>query len=78
MPWALLISIGSDYTEGVAKVGTVTALEIVSAFPGNEGLAEFVKLMEHPDLDSLPKEQITPDMGEKLRVVSRLSWQRLI
>lgn len=65
----LLIYKGSDYTDGVAKVGTVTALEILSAFPGKDGLVEFVKLMEHPDLDSLPKEQITPDMIEKIRVV---------
>ena len=37
----LALLLGSDYTEGVAGVGIVNALEIVTAFPGIEGLREF-------------------------------------
>jgi DNA excision repair protein ERCC-5 len=33
--------LGSDYTEGLTGVGPVTALEILSEFPGKDGLAEF-------------------------------------
>ena len=37
----LALLLGSDYTEGVGGVGIVNALEIVHAFPGLDGLAEF-------------------------------------
>jgi DNA excision repair protein ERCC-5 len=33
--------LGSDYTEGLPGIGPVTAVEILSEFPGREGLAEF-------------------------------------
>ncbi|KAH6650241.1 putative TOS1-like glycosyl hydrolase-domain-containing protein [Chaetomium tenue] len=33
--------LGSDYTEGLPGVGPVTALEILSEFPGKDGLSEF-------------------------------------
>ncbi|SPQ18635.1 c1063de6-9e5b-4d7e-8350-d8d5d2c4cb60 [Thermothielavioides terrestris] len=33
--------LGSDYAEGLPGVGPVTALEILSEFPGRDGLAEF-------------------------------------
>lgn len=36
---ALLL--GSDYTDGVKGVGPVNAVEILHAFPGDEGLADF-------------------------------------
>ncbi|KAL2161551.1 hypothetical protein VTH06DRAFT_8113 [Thermothelomyces fergusii] len=38
---ALAQLLGSDYTEGLPGVGPVTALEILSEFPGRDGLAEF-------------------------------------
>ena len=37
----LALLLGSDYTEGIAGVGIVNALEIVTAFPGLEGLRAF-------------------------------------
>ena len=37
----LALLLGSDYTEGVSGVGIVNALEVVTAFPGIEGLTEF-------------------------------------
>ncbi|TPX34851.1 hypothetical protein SmJEL517_g02584 [Synchytrium microbalum] len=33
--------LGSDYTEGIPGVGTVTAMEILNEFPGEDGLADF-------------------------------------
>lgn len=33
--------LGSDYTEGIAGIGPVTAIEILSEFPGREGLERF-------------------------------------
>lgn len=33
--------LGSDYTEGIKKIGPVLALELVAAFPGAKGLEDF-------------------------------------
>lgn len=33
--------LGSDYTEGLPGVGPVTAVEIISEFPGKDGLSDF-------------------------------------
>lgn len=42
--------LGSDYTEGVAGIGVVNALEVVSAWPdGLSGLAGFKQWLESPD-----------------------------
>ena len=42
--------LGSDYTEGVAGIGVVNALEVVSAWPGGlEGLAGFKQWADSPD-----------------------------
>jgi len=42
--------LGSDYTEGVAGIGVVNALEVVSAWPdGLAGLAGFKQWLESPD-----------------------------
>ena len=39
----LAMLLGSDYTPGVSGVGIVNAVEVVTAFPGYEGLCEFEK-----------------------------------
>ena len=41
--------LGSDYAEGVAGVGVVNAVEILRAFPGDEGLARFRAWVDGPD-----------------------------
>ncbi|KAK4165744.1 DNA repair protein rad13 [Cladorrhinum sp. PSN259] len=38
---ALAQLLGSDYTEGLPGIGPVTAVEILSEFPGREGLTQF-------------------------------------
>jgi hypothetical protein len=46
----LAMLLGSDYTEGVAGIGVVNALEVVSAWPGGlEGLAGFKQWADSPD-----------------------------
>lgn len=46
----LAMLLGSDYTEGVAGIGVVNALEVVSAWPGGlTGLAGFKQWLESPD-----------------------------
>jgi hypothetical protein len=42
----LALLLGSDYTEGVSGVGIVNALEVVTAFPGTEGLTDFREWVE--------------------------------
>lgn len=43
--------LGSDYTPGIAGVGVVNAVEIVSSFPGYDGLIEFEKWVNGIDED---------------------------
>lgn len=38
---SLALLLGSDYTEGIPGVGPVTAVEILSEFPGKTGLTDF-------------------------------------
>ncbi|KAK0618079.1 hypothetical protein B0T17DRAFT_495342 [Bombardia bombarda] len=48
--------LGSDYTEGLPGVGPVTALEILSEFPGKDGLAEFKDWWQDVQVQNRPKE----------------------
>ena len=43
----LALLLGSDYTEGVAGIGIVNAVEIVNAFPTEELLVNFRCLIKH-------------------------------
>ncbi|GAV72578.1 XPG_N domain-containing protein/XPG_I domain-containing protein [Cephalotus follicularis] len=47
MRMALLL--GSDYTEGVSGIGIVNAIEVVNAFPEENGLHKFREWVESPD-----------------------------
>ncbi|KAF6820695.1 DNA excision repair protein rad2 [Colletotrichum sojae] len=48
--------LGSDYTEGLPGVGPVTAVEILSEFPGGDGLAKFKGWWEEVQHNIRPKE----------------------
>ncbi|KAI1459539.1 PIN domain-like protein [Annulohypoxylon moriforme] len=48
--------LGSDYTEGLPGVGPVTAVEILSEFPGKEGLAKFKEWWQDVQINGRPKE----------------------
>lgn len=56
--------LGSDYTEGLSGVGPVTAVEILSEFPGREGLTEFRDWWQDVQVQNRPKEA---DAGSKFR-----------
>ncbi|KAI8959685.1 PIN domain-like protein [Daldinia sp. FL1419] len=48
--------LGSDYTEGLPGVGPVTAVEILSEFPGKDGLAKFREWWQDVQMNNRPKE----------------------
>lgn len=48
---SLALLLGSDYTPGIAGVGIVNAVEIMSTFPGYDGLVEFEKWVNGIDED---------------------------
>ncbi|KAI0474699.1 PIN domain-like protein [Xylaria cf. heliscus] len=48
--------LGSDYTEGLPGVGPVTAVEILSEFPGKDGLKEFHDWWQDVQVHNRPKE----------------------
>lgn len=53
---ALAQLLGSDYTEGLPGVGPVTAVEILSEFPGREGLEAFREWWQDVQNNNRPKE----------------------
>ncbi|KAI5864767.1 PIN domain-like protein [Durotheca rogersii] len=48
--------LGSDYTDGLPGVGPVTAVEILSEFPGKDGLANFREWWQDVQIHGRPKE----------------------
>ncbi|KAH7027716.1 uncharacterized protein B0I36DRAFT_327721 [Microdochium trichocladiopsis] len=48
--------LGSDYTDGLPGVGPVTAVEILSEFPGRDGLAAFRDWWQDIQMNNRPKE----------------------
>jgi len=48
--------LGSDYTDGLPGVGPVTAVEILSEFPGRNGLEAFRDWWQDIQMNSRPKE----------------------
>ncbi|RAL46874.1 hypothetical protein DM860_005153 [Cuscuta australis] len=51
----MALLLGSDYTEGVSGIGIVNAIEVVNAFPGEDGLRKFREWVESPDPTILNK-----------------------
>jgi DNA excision repair protein ERCC-5 len=62
--------LGSDYTEGIPGVGPVTAVEILSEFPGPTGLVEFKEWWQDVQLHNRPK---NADMDSPFRKKFRKS-----
>ncbi|KAI0103577.1 PIN domain-like protein [Daldinia grandis] len=56
--------LGSDYTEGLPGVGPVTAVEILSEFPGRDGLTKFREWWQDVQINNRPKEA---DQGSTFR-----------
>ncbi|KAL3526027.1 hypothetical protein ACH5RR_014399 [Cinchona calisaya] len=51
----MALLLGSDYTEGVSGIGIVNAIEVVNAFPEEDGLHKFREWIESPDPSILGK-----------------------
>ncbi|XVE67972.1 hypothetical protein DITRI_Ditri09bG0030800 [Diplodiscus trichospermus] len=51
----MALLLGSDYTEGVSGIGIVNAIEVVNAFPEEDGLHKFREWIESPDPTILGK-----------------------
>ncbi|XP_062106804.1 DNA repair protein UVH3 isoform X2 [Humulus lupulus] len=51
----MALLLGSDYTEGVSGIGIVNAIEVVHAFPEEDGLQKFRDWIESPDPTILGK-----------------------
>ncbi|MED6197134.1 DNA repair protein uvh3 [Stylosanthes scabra] len=51
----MALLLGSDYTEGVSGIGIVNAIEVVNAFPEEDGLLKFRQRVESPDPTILGK-----------------------
>ncbi|KAI1172480.1 hypothetical protein F4777DRAFT_512021 [Nemania sp. FL0916] len=62
--------LGSDYTEGLPGVGPVTAVEILSEFPGRDGLNKFHDWWQEVQVHNRPKE---PDNASTFRKKFRKS-----
>ncbi|XP_058188296.1 DNA repair protein UVH3 isoform X2 [Rhododendron vialii] len=51
----MALLLGSDYTEGVSGIGIVNAIEVMNAFPEEDGLTKFREWIESPDPTILGK-----------------------
>ncbi|XP_057437283.1 DNA repair protein UVH3 isoform X2 [Lotus japonicus] len=51
----MALLLGSDYTEGVSGIGIVNAIEVLNAFPEEDGLLKFRQWVESPDPTILGK-----------------------
>ncbi|XP_065878915.1 DNA repair protein UVH3 isoform X2 [Euphorbia lathyris] len=51
----MALLLGSDYTEGISGIGIVNAIEVVNAFPEEDGLQKFREWIESPDPNILGK-----------------------
>ncbi|GAB2276559.1 hypothetical protein Dimus_011279 [Dionaea muscipula] len=45
----MALLLGSDYTEGISGIGIVNAIEVIHAFPDEDGLSKFREWIESPD-----------------------------
>lgn len=61
----MALLLGSDYTEGVSGIGIVNAIEVVNAFPEEDGLRRFREWIESPDPSILGKFDLQPGSSSK-------------
>ncbi|XP_017242123.2 DNA repair protein UVH3 [Daucus carota subsp. sativus] len=54
----MALLLGSDYTEGVSGIGIVNAIEVINAFPEENGLHQFREWVESPDPTILGKAEV--------------------
>lgn len=67
--------LGSDYTSGVRGVGVVNSMEILEAFPGEQGLEEFREWMKKVSIfDEEPDQETLKGKSQKA-VRRRFCWK---
>ncbi|CAK9161316.1 unnamed protein product [Ilex paraguariensis] len=64
----MALLLGSDYTEGVSGIGIVNAIEVINAFPEEDGLSYFREWIESPDPTILGKVDLQAGSSSKRRV----------
>ncbi|KAL8381376.1 hypothetical protein RB595_005576 [Gaeumannomyces hyphopodioides] len=69
---ALAQLLGSDYTEGLPGIGPVTAVEILSEFPGEDGLKQFAEWWH----DAQSVTQLNPRDAEPERSTFRRKFRK--
>ncbi|XP_068642422.1 DNA repair protein UVH3 isoform X2 [Aristolochia californica] len=69
----MALLLGSDYTEGVSGIGIVNAIEVVNAFPEEEGLQKFKEWIESPDPAILGK--LSSNLGGNSKQKSLIGGQ---
>ncbi|KAL6649430.1 hypothetical protein ACP70R_013654 [Stipagrostis hirtigluma subsp. patula] len=67
----MALLLGSDYTEGVSGIGIVNAIEVVHAFPEEDGLQRFKEWIESPDPSILGKLDMESGSSSKKRKPGR-------
>ncbi|XP_022739308.1 DNA repair protein UVH3 isoform X3 [Durio zibethinus] len=63
----MALLLGSDYTEGVSGIGIVNAIEVVNAFPEEDGLHTFREWIESPDPTILGKVNVQEGSSARKR-----------
>ncbi|KAL7256831.1 hypothetical protein ACSBR1_010716 [Camellia fascicularis] len=63
----MALLLGSDYTEGVSGIGIVNAIEVVNAFPEEDGLSKFLEWIESPDPTILGTFDVKPGSSSRKR-----------
>ncbi|KAM0845234.1 hypothetical protein ACQ4PT_056508 [Festuca glaucescens] len=63
----MALLLGSDYTEGISGIGIVNAIEVVNAFPEEDGLQKFREWIESPDPAILGKLDMETSGSSKRR-----------
>ncbi|XP_044502242.1 DNA repair protein UVH3 isoform X3 [Mangifera indica] len=63
----MALLLGSDYTEGISGIGIVNAIEVVNAFPEEDGLHHFREWIESPDPTILGKFDVQTGSNSRKR-----------
>ncbi|XP_024046228.1 DNA repair protein UVH3 isoform X2 [Citrus sinensis] len=63
----MALLLGSDYTEGISGIGIVNAIEVVNAFPEEDGLSKFREWIESPDPTILGKFDVQTGASSRKR-----------
>uniref|UniRef100_A0A803MVL3 XPG-I domain-containing protein n=1 Tax=Chenopodium quinoa TaxID=63459 RepID=A0A803MVL3_CHEQI len=61
----MALLLGSDYTEGISGIGIVNAIEVLNAFPTEDGFHKFREWIESPDPAILGKVGVQSGLSSK-------------